>query len=101
MPLSESVFIQIFEKSLKPIIIKDLNKIDFKYHTISSEINFQSAAIAPILDVDGKLLGFLSLNSLNTSAFDKDILLVLEFYSDWCSIILSEILDEIRAEQQL
>jgi len=98
LPFLKSIFIRTLMEPFKPILIKDINKDDLKYHTVSPEMKFQSAAIAPILDNDGKLLGFLSLDSTNKSAFNKDILPVLEFYSDWCSIILLEILDDLFAE---
>jgi len=86
-------------RSGKPLIIDDLSKLvsEGQYKNVNPNwaLLYRSTAVVPIqadINPNGKTyFGFLAIDSPKANAFQESIMPVLEFYADWCSLLLSQL----------
>ena len=77
----------------KPLIFHDLmNQQNYYNPNPNWPLMYRSTAVVPFkagYETDNKYFGFLSVDSKEPNTFRETIVPVLEFYADWCSLLLS------------
>lgn len=85
----------------KPLIFHDLMKQQNYYNPNPNWAQmYRSTAVVPIkagYETDNEYFGFLSVDSKEPNTFRETIVPVLEFYADWCSLLLSHCANEKSA----
>lgn len=82
----------------KPLIFHDLMKQqNYCNPNPNWPMKYRSTAVVPIksgYEINNKYFGFLSVDSMEKNTFRETIVPVLEFYADWCSLLLSHDINE-------
>ncbi|WP_373501537.1 GAF domain-containing protein [Desulfococcus sp.] len=85
----------------KPLIFHDLMKQQNYYNPNPNwALLYRSTVVVPITagyETDNKYFGFLSVDSKEPNTFRETIVPVLEFYADWCSLLLSHAANDKNA----
>ncbi len=93
LPLDKNTAFLKAAKNEKAIILNEIGQNEDQTYSSARDLDryYRSTLFYPILGGNDYLLGFLSLDSPKRSAFTEPMLEIIQFYADWCRLLLLEL----------